>query len=247
VYPYSISGVGDYQQKCDDALVAGQNAINNQANWDKYLAKVRLIQSNALNTNGKLYITGYAQFFATPNQGDACDNTYFFPITWLQVLKMTYTTRLRMNDLVTQVNTRIQNDVVAAAGPNTLFIDIDKEFDGKRFCEPDNNDDPIGANNIHVWFNDLKTELEETGPYNPASTNPEAIAWTQWQANLPSNVTEEHLTGRGVMDKLQQNSVFHPKKDAHRVTSAEIFWKILLSSPRWEVPQKKKKKRYKYE
>lgn len=217
---------------CDDALVAAQNAINDQSNWDKYLSKVQLIQSNALNPGGSLFITGYAKFFATPQQGDKCDETYFFPITFLQVLTMQYVTRVRMNDLVNQVNERIQEDVVGEAGSNTFFIDIDKVFEGKRFCEPANDDDPIGSDNPHVWFNDLKTTLEETGPYNPASTDNEANSWTLWASDLPSNITDDpNYTGRGILDKLQQNSAFHPKKDAHRVTCAEIFWKILLGAP----------------
>jgi hypothetical protein len=84
VYPYrtDLQPESIYQKKCDDALAAGQDAINNQANWGKYIEKVKLIQSSALNPNGKFYITGYAQFFAPhPNRATHVTTHISSPIT----------------------------------------------------------------------------------------------------------------------------------------------------------------------
>jgi len=230
VYPYRTDTQPEsvYQQKCDDALAAGEAAINDQANWAKYVSKVQ-IAKGGLNPNGKLYITGYAQFFAAPTQGDACDNTYFFPYIIIRVLKMTYATRLKMNQLVTQVNTMIQNNVVAVSGANTIYVDIDLQFNGKRFCEPANAADPIGADNPNVYFNDIRTTLEETTPYNPPSSDQEAAAWSQWEAGIPENATEGSASP-SLPGNLQRSSVFHPKSVAHRFTSAHLAWLTLDSA-----------------
>jgi hypothetical protein len=89
---------------------------------------------------------------------------------------MAYATHLKMNSLVTQVNTRIQNNIVAVSGPNTIFIDIGLQYNGKRFCKPANDNDTIGSNNLNVFSNDTQTTIEETDKYNPASTDQEANA-----------------------------------------------------------------------
>ncbi|KAF4631807.1 hypothetical protein G7Y89_g6314 [Cudoniella acicularis] len=243
VYPWKIvSSAATLQQLCNTQLSNAQTAINNNAIWGNFLDAVRIIQAQALNPGGIIYITGYAQFFATPNPGDACDNTFFFPITQFQALKMTSTTRLRMNDLVKQVNTNIQNKIVNVLGPSVQYIDIDTPAEGHRFCEPTNDDDPIGSNNNEVWFNDIKTNLAETGTYNPASFNNESAEWAEWvsdaeqQANqaglaaLPNSAPGATTQSRPITDALQIASTFHPKIDLHRRTAATILFNLMIRS-----------------
>jgi hypothetical protein len=183
-----------------------------------------------LAPNGKIYITGYAKFFAPPREDDACDSTYFFPKRLFAVLPMKYATRLRMNHLVDLVNSRIQSKVTRQFGSHVKFVDIDDHFTGRRFCEPANDEDPIGADNPNVWFNDLTSTLEEDSGWDPETINPspEEDPWAAWAFDLPESVKNDtKLVGRGIGDNLQRASSFHPKKAAHIITAIKIANMIL--------------------
>ncbi|KAF9886547.1 hypothetical protein FE257_011319 [Aspergillus nanangensis] len=228
VYPTRLKNV-NAQAACDRALSAAETAINDASNWAKYRAKATLIIDNVLNQDlGLLFITGYAKFFAPPVVDDKCDKIYFLDEWYGQRLKMTAATRTRMNALVDLVNSKIQSEVVGRVGTAThqvVYIDMDKNMQGHRFCEPTNDDDPIGLKNkAHsVWFNDLRTELDERGTWTPAFDNSEAASWDEWASFLPSNITDDpDLVHRGITDKYQRSSTFHPKKDAYRLVAAEI-------------------------
>lgn len=211
------------QSACDTELNKAQAAVADNSIFAKYRSKVQLIQSN-LNSGGVIYITGYAKFFSPDgSSGDQCDTTTFFnslPIrTLLGVLNMKVQNRDTMNNLVDQVNQRIQNDVVAQLGganANIVFIDIDSHFDGHRFCEP--GQDPWGSNDVRVFFNDLFTDLAETGTWQ-GPAHPDDL----WAPNITGNPGQTDPGFRGITDLLQQNSVFHPKPLAHGITASQIF------------------------
>lgn len=224
VYPSKVQVSADNAQPaCDAQLNAATASVANDLIFEKYRTKVQLIQS-ILNDGGVLYITGYAKFFSPDGSAnDQCDNTFFFNSAVLRllfgVLNMRLANRESMNNLVDQVNQRIQNDVITPLGganANIVFIDIDSQFDGHRFCEP--NQDPWGSNDVRVQFNDLYTDLGETSDWEgPAHSND---IWANITAPDPSDTDPGY---RGVQDKLQQNSVFHPKANAHGITAAQIF------------------------
>lgn len=157
-----------------------------------------------------------------------CNNIYFLPSV-VAALKMTSVNRLRMNDLVVQVNNRIQNDIVHNGGANVHWVAIDAFFEGHRFCEPANNADPVGADNDEVWFNNINTTLAETGTWTPPSTNADAAAWAQWESGLQAG---DPSLARGILDPLQQASSFHPKKGAHHATAALLSVAFYQTGPR---------------
>jgi len=232
VYPYRFfPGTRRFEKACNDTLSKAQKTIQSPANWKKFNKVIKKIKTKALVPNGKIYVTGYAKFFAPPHEDDACDNTYFFPRRIFAVLPMKYATRLRMNDLVDLVNFQIQNKVVSHHGSQVAFVDIDGHFDGQRFCEPANDDDPIGADNPNVWFNDLTSPLEEDSAWDPETINPspEKDPWAAWALGLPESVKNDtELVGRGIGDNLQRASTFHPKKAAHIITAIKIANMILM-------------------
>ena len=211
------------QTACNNNLEMAEAAINDDTIFDKYVSKVRLIK-DTLNDGGVLYVTGYARFFSPDGSaGDACDRTSFFNSLWIRkligVLPMLIQNRERMNDLVTLVNSKINQNVVQALQNELtiVFIDIDSQFEGHRFCEPGN--DPWGSDNPRVQFNDLFTPLPETGDWEgPAHLDD---FWTP--PFNDSGLTDPGFVGRGIRDRLQQNSVFHPKELAHTITAAKIF------------------------
>jgi hypothetical protein len=212
-------------------LTKAQKAIEKPAKWRKFNKAIKKIKSKALAPNGKIYITGYAKFFAPPHEDDACDNTYFFPRRIFAVLPMKHATRRRMNHLVDLVNSRIQTKVVSQHDSQVAFVDIDDHFTGQRFCEPANDDDPIGADNPNVWFNDLTSSLEEDSAWDPETVDPkpDKDPWAAWALDLPESVKNDtELVGRGIGDNLQRASTFHPKKAAHIVTAIKIANMILM-------------------
>lgn len=209
MYPTLAGGIKDFQGICDAAFDEGFAQVANQSNWEKYAQKLSIIKNELLNPGGRIFITGYPKFFAEPEHGDACDSISFFPIPELAALNMTAGNRLRGNDLTVQINNGIENVICANGGPDVEFVDFDRLLEGKRFCEPANTEDPIGANNPNVLFNDITTVLAVPG-----------IAEVEKQT--------PGLTGVDITNKLQQSSVFHPKAAAHRLLAAELNFRILL-------------------
>lgn len=211
------------QEACNKNLEIAEASINDDAVFAKYVSKVRLIKDR-LNDQGVLYVTGYAKFFSPDGSaGDACDQTSFFNSIWIRrligVLPMLIQNRERMNDLVDRVNARIQQDVVQALQNELtiVFIDIDSHFEGHRFCEPGQN--IWGSDDPRVQFNDLFTTLPETGDWE-GPAHPDDF-WTPGFDD--PGLTDPGFVGRGIRDRLQQNSVFHPKELAHTITAAKIF------------------------
>ncbi|KAI9768301.1 MAG: hypothetical protein M1839_004136 [Geoglossum umbratile] len=220
VYAYKVL-LPPSQADCTKALDDAADAINQQPIWDKYQQKVDLIVSKLLNPfNQVLVITGYAKFFAQPTRGDACDNISFMRIKGFRGLKMTYDNRVRINDLVTKVNTKIFENIVVR-NRNTLMVDVDLRFESHRFCEPGNSDDPIGATNDNVWFIDLQSKLEESD-FEPDPSSAEDAAWAEWGNGL-SAVNDPTAT---LPSDLQKASVFHPKEGGHSDTAGQVIQAI---------------------
>lgn len=122
---------------------------------------------------------------------------------------MTASTRRRANDITDAVNHGIHQSVVKS-GPEVQFVDWDKLYEGRRFCEASNADDPIGSNNPNVFFNDLTTILPVPGLADVAKQTP----------GLKVDIT----------DVLQQSSVFHPKIGAHKILAAELNFGTLIDA-----------------
>ncbi|EKD18767.1 uncharacterized protein L3040_008732 [Drepanopeziza brunnea f. sp. 'multigermtubi'] len=205
IYQVTSSDVTDPQKLCDDALDLGFAQLSNSTVRAAFYEKFDRIQSDVLNVNGRMYVANYPKFFARPREGDACDSISFFPIAGMAALNMTAANRRRVNELTNKVNELIEK-VVGKFGNRVEFIDWDSLFEGKRFCEPKNSKDPIGANNPDVFFNDLTTTLE----------SPRVTDASQWTPGLKVNIS----------DTVQQNSAFHPKAGGHRALAAKLTSKI---------------------
>ncbi|KAH7369710.1 SGNH hydrolase-type esterase domain-containing protein [Rhexocercosporidium sp. MPI-PUGE-AT-0058] len=209
VYQTRSPNITNPQAVCDAAFAIGEAQVANKSIWDKFDQKLSLIKSSILNNGGRIFVTGYAKFFATPIEGDACDSISFFPIPQLSALNMTAANRRRANAITVAVNHGIKRSV-ARSGSDVQFVDFDKLYEGRRFCEAKNADDPIGANNPNVFFNDLTTVLAVPGAADVAKQTP----------GLKVDIT----------DALQQSSVFHPKIGAHRILAVELNFRILLDT-----------------
>lgn len=199
--------------------------------WKLLSDKLHLIKDKALADNGHLFVTGYGKFFDEPIDGDACDKISFFPIPQLAALNMTAGNRRRANEVVDLVNKNIEQTIadinhkakrswpheqdkkhMKSSKQQIQFINYDKFFENKRFCEQANAADPIGSNNPQVFFNDLVTILPLPGV-------------------APLDKQTPGLGGVDITDLLQQASVFHPKGALPYVgLTLEIALRILLDA-----------------
>jgi hypothetical protein len=116
-----------------------------------------------LSPAGSIYYPGYAQFFGESRN---CEN-----ISWSVWPRMptsdkqnlTLARRIRMNDMVAQVNQKIKA-VVKKAGPRVVFIDWDWTFTqaGGRFCEESVLEpDPSRAGLLFYQWNTLEDGEDE--------------------------------------------------------------------------------------
>jgi hypothetical protein len=95
-------------------------------------------------------ITGYARFFnAETEECDACS----FGMWW-RGPKLSQGLRQRMNDLVIQVNAKIEQSIAMINSrfsvPKVLFVNYDAKFEGHRFCEPHISEPDY--NRTDTWF-----------------------------------------------------------------------------------------------
>jgi hypothetical protein len=224
-----------YQQACDAAIKKSNDAVANDANWTTYRSVIADIKSKALNENGRLLITGYAKFFADgARTQDICDGTQFLDIFGFRNnLAMRAANSVAMNDGVDEVNRRIQADVVNVVNDRAVqLIDVDPLFNGNRFCEPANGNNPKGVNpdNPEVWFYDIDSTLDETGAWNPPAGQ-ENLA-THLDLSPTKNATHgtESLIAIGPT-LYQQSFCFHPKTGAGASIADKIFWYILHTTP----------------
>lgn len=105
-------------------------------------------------------------------------------------------------------------DWTSNEGHQIQFINMDKHFASKRFCEQNNAADPIGSNNPQVFFTDLTTLLATPG-------------------KAPEVKQATAIAGANIGDKLQQISAFHPKGAlAYQGLVAEIALRILGGAAR---------------
>jgi len=226
----------DAQALCTATFEASMSAVNDAKFWDLLASNITAIKENHVSPNGHLFVTGYGRFFDDPIDSDACDERSFFPIPQLAALNMTAANRRRANQLVDLVNKGIE-DTVCKVSENQdkkrlkrswwktqhpdaskherkqiRFINFDKHFEGKRFCEQGNAADPIGSNNPQVFFNDLVTISAVPG-------------------KAVGEKVQSAVGGVDIQDKLQQFNAFHPKGALpYRGLVAEMVWMLLTGA-----------------
>jgi GDSL-like Lipase/Acylhydrolase family len=120
--------------KCETALNRSQELIDTVLSTNLDILLDSLLDK--LSSRGRIYYPGYAQFFG---ESQSCNN-----LSWSVWPKMpppdkqnlTSERRVRMNNMVDQVNSRIRS-AVEKAGTRVTFIDWDWTFQqaAGRFCE----------------------------------------------------------------------------------------------------------------
>jgi len=226
--------------ECQDHLHNATLAVFEDAVWIEFEGMVKRILAERLAPDsswGKslLVITGYAKFFPKPEEGDECSK-YRFPLnpaadTFFLSNVVTVGTRRTINDLVDEVNRRIQDQIVKLSD-RIKFVGIDGGFENQRFCEAGRKT-PEGANDPEVWFTSLNTKLLEDN-FAPDANSAVDKAWVEWADALAADTAKASDGGgndgggnAGGDDdfrpgELKAASSFHPKTAGHAKTAASV-------------------------
>ncbi|KAH7091145.1 SGNH hydrolase-type esterase domain-containing protein [Paraphoma chrysanthemicola] len=153
---------------CDEQLTKTEGLIKDTlpGNYDALTAALK----SKLNTNRKVFWTGYARFFDDASTN--CDSvTWAFWFNLIQKNFITQARRKRMNDLVISVNAAIKA-AVERAGPEFVFVDYDSYFvkTRGRFCEGSTREPDANRNGL-LFFewdtNNGDTTLTRRGTDQP--------------------------------------------------------------------------------
>jgi len=232
----ALQSDSEKDRECDNALrsttalVDGAKGADGKSVWTRYEEAVDRIVSERLSRTDPslLIITGYAQFFATPeDKNDTCHMKRFPTAAGYPVNILRKKVRQEMNELVVKVNTQIRKRIASRHPEYIRFLDIDELFHAHRFCEPDEEYlVPGGAHDDskNVYFISLKTTLKESLLVPRDDRNyTELVNWSQ---RIPSN--ERGPTGvlasdlNALYSHLQKAAVFHPKTQGYCLTAMNI-------------------------
>lgn len=265
---YGFTDFLPFQQTCDQALSASEELIDNHDNlWNSLFGTINSILSNPKvqeNPNVRIMVTSMFSFLAALNCPHTDDCAADYPKFWnaatnqcdtatfnvwetqgTDVSRMSKDLRNRMNELSTKMNAIILDVVQNLAGQSqnrVHYVDIDRYFEGHRFCEDEYdepwayiNNEPNGRPN--QWIYQLGTPLgnlrnEDTSEF----ASRDVIAYAQgFQETLRAqNATlkseygtfgelmgaQEDLTSGGL--PLAMSKLFHPTSNGHQAIAQAI-------------------------
>lgn len=157
----------DEQRKLSKDLIKNPKLVDNISNTiKKVVAKGK---KNDDDTNFRLYVPGFAQFFDTTT--DECDDVTFARSAnpkddGKEHTRMTQAIRQEFNDMSIGLNKAI----AAAVERNkeyVKFIPIDPHMKGHRFCEPGVQEPDQKNKNLWLWhypYNEPDKDAEVDGP-----------------------------------------------------------------------------------
>ncbi|KAF1849905.1 SGNH hydrolase [Cucurbitaria berberidis CBS 394.84] len=132
---YQITPGAALSDNCKSTMDKTSEAIDKEL--FKWLDDLYTALKAKLTDDGKIYVTGYAQFWNSNT--DQCDD-----VTWkmwdfpgVHLVKLTKANRKRMNELAVRVNNKIKEVIEKNHSDKIIFVDIDPYVIilGGRFCE----------------------------------------------------------------------------------------------------------------
>jgi hypothetical protein len=149
----------DPMGKCAQEIVRASSYINGM-NKDQLFQDVRWIVNSVFNNdkvknnpNFQLFMPGYAQvFYDQSYAGDWCGNASF-AIRGLNRPVLSLALRQRINQLLSDLNNGIRAGVADSFhSDRTHFIDVDKQFEGHRFCQPEHTlPEQYTRDKVYLW------------------------------------------------------------------------------------------------
>jgi hypothetical protein len=228
---YNVFALTDTKadQDCTQALSDASKLVDDESIWSLYKQKVNDIMDKVAIADitgipipwSVLAITGYPKFWGEVENGDTCSTTRFtvttdvlgVPVTKKGNL-MKESVRSSMNLLVERVNSKIQSEILPINRDKIVFVDVDAQYEGHRFCEKGVTDDPIGPKSDKVWFISIDTPLLET-EFVPDPNSALEAQWSALAQNLSTSINF-------LPNELRINSNFHPKTAGNTQTAQAV-------------------------
>jgi hypothetical protein len=146
----------------------------------------------------QVYIAGYVQFW---NDGDTGCNDVTWSWWFWDRAYLTTDVRLKMNQLVDQLNSVISNVATELAASGVIYVDgFQGSYDTHRYCEPAPKSyltSPIGAK---TWF-----WHQDSDGYNSGTEGPTDGSATGAQ-NLTQMVLDELIPDKGTQATISQSN-----------------------------------------
>ncbi|KIX03421.1 uncharacterized protein Z518_06973 [Rhinocladiella mackenziei CBS 650.93] len=191
---------------CDAELVKARMLIESAVLWNN-LDGVISGAIKQLKPNALLLITGYARFF---NEETAfCDHATFSQTKPLDYL--TKSKRKALNQLVSMLNDVIQ---AMAEVHGAVYVDLDKAFEGHRFCEEGVKEPDIERS--ETWFFNL----------SPPDTGTTEIE-RSLQIQAGGLEVDELEVGTSDILPIKKWRTFHPTSLGHKGISEQIVREVL--------------------
>ena len=181
-----------YSGTCEAALAASDAAIASP----EFEMRLALILGEILDRvrwevrpEFSVTVTGYARFF--DDETEACDDVSL-GVWWGGGVggrgpKLKREVRRRMNELVREVNAKIERAVAVANGrfvrPKVVFVDYDGVFEGHRFCEEGVNEPDYQRG--ETWFFLPGTVDSGRDEQNETATTAGAVLMNMLPKNSP--------------------------------------------------------------
>jgi hypothetical protein len=207
-------------RNCEEALGDAGGYIEDGFEADFRTAIKSVLDSQAISKSPdfRLYVLGYAAFFAVAGEGegDWCDEIEF----GLGGVKLESWKRERMNALIRRVNGLIKKVVGEFEKERARYVDLDALFEGHRFCESKhgkeeqwwsediwfwNLNDPSKDPDYESWNKDGEERLVDERQKVEARKEELRIRGEQSQVHIQEVETDDLWTAR----------IFHPKLRAH--------------------------------
>ncbi|KIW66135.1 hypothetical protein PV04_08337 [Phialophora macrospora] len=193
---------------CEAQLVKAREIIETSA-----LQNLENIISGAvqhLQPGAMFIVTGYARFFN--EKTDYCNN-----ITFSQTRPLDYLTKAKRRELNQLV--MMLNDVIRATAllHGAVYVDIDRAFEGHRFCEPGVKEPDLDR--ADTWFFNIPPpEVALSG----SQGGPQQRLVGETEMHDPETVPE--------WPEMRRWRVFHPTGLGHHGISQVVVREILLRS-----------------
>jgi len=208
---YLGKSIGGWK-KCEEAIedarlyIEGNGTTGLEHDFREAVRGVLEGQDEKPNSDFRLYILGYAAFFAEAEAGDWCDDVAFSMGVKLEAWK-----RERMNGLIREVNGLIER--VVGEFEKARFMNIDGVFEGHRFCEK-GHDYQEQWYSENVWFWNLN---------NPADDPDYGDQFIGKSFVLPSKQSQATLQQPVKVEDLWTARIFHPKARAHTAIKNDLI------------------------
>ncbi|KAH6342924.1 hypothetical protein HBI37_091310 [Parastagonospora nodorum] len=198
----AVAGACVYKQgNCSQEIARASSYINGKDKDQLFQDVLSTIDSifghEKVKTNDhfQLFMPGYVQiFYANGGDGDWCSNATFAVVDNgpLLILEL----RRSINQLLQDLNAGIKAGIAASSySGRTHFIDVDPQFNGHRFCQPEHTTiEQYTSDKVYLW-NMSPAEANATDPGMSLRTfHPKEIGYRAMTNAIIQNLNTQYGT-----------------------------------------------------